>query len=54
MTALPMDPYDVEQLPPTDLHDCSRCHGQGLIEVLVLGALVDRPCPACAGTGEVA
>lgn len=52
---VPMDPLDVEDLPPADIDVCDRCGGGG--EVItgadpVSGRWVAEPCPLCHGTGD--
>ena len=52
---IPMDPVDVEDLPPADIDACDRCAGHG--EVVtgtdpISGRWVAETCPACDGTGD--
>jgi hypothetical protein len=52
---LPMDPVDVEALPPADLDDCEHCDGLGARVVYIeaeTGLPVDEPCTWCDGTGD--
>ena len=51
---MPMDPMDVEQLPPEDLDDCDRCGGQGEVVTRTdpeSGRWVTEECLSCHGTG---
>lgn len=50
---IPMDPLDVEALPPYDVDDCWACEGQGDVWVGHDrdGADVTRRCGQCRGTG---
>lgn len=52
--ALPMDPADIEQLPPADIDACEHCDGLGARVVGFDEA--DRPlddtCSWCDGSGN--
>lgn len=53
-TEIPMDPVEVADLPPADLHDCLRCDGTGGIQIEWnpwVGAIYDA-CPSCDGSGQ--
>jgi len=55
MSSIPMDPYDVEALPPEDVDVCDRCEGHGTVCIgadPVSGRWVDEQCPACGGSGS--
>lgn len=49
---VPFDPADLDRIPPDDLLICERCCGQGVLEAIQDGYVVDRRCGFCAGTGE--
>lgn len=54
-TTLPMDPADVDTLPPADIDACSSCDGLGLIitgQESDTGAFTDEPCTSCDGSGH--
>lgn len=53
--APPMDPMDVEALPPVDIDACSTCDGLGIIITGTesdTGAWTDEPCTRCDGSGH--
>lgn len=55
MSEIPMDPVEVENLPPADLNACARCNGTGGVHLewnAWVGDIYDV-CPDCHGTGEV-
>jgi len=52
---VPMDPQDVEALPPADIDDCSHCDGLGTVVLYIeaeTGLPVDEECGWCDGTGN--
>lgn len=52
---IPMDPLDVEDLPPADIDVCDRCSGGGEVVTGVdptSGKWVSDTCPLCHGTGD--
>jgi len=52
---IPMDPADVEALPPADIDDCSHCDGLGAVVLYIeaeTGLPVDEDCTWCSGTGN--
>lgn len=50
MTTIPMDPLDVEQLPPVDLAACDHCQGTGAVWD-GRDPQTGDVCPVCKGDG---
>jgi DnaJ-class molecular chaperone len=53
MTTIPMDPVDVEQLPPEDVDACSSCKGVGAVWPASNDPQDIRDCSTCSGTGVI-
>lgn len=52
MTALiPMDPADVDKLPPVDLEACDHCSGSGAEPTTSLDPQDVEACLVCGGDG---
>lgn len=52
MTCIPIDPLDLEQLPPADVDTCPRCDGSGALwPTNDPQDVVD--CPVCKGDGFI-
>jgi hypothetical protein len=49
---VPVDPMDLDRIPPADVDVCTECAGQGDREVLLDGEYFHRLCSWCEGTGE--
>lgn len=57
MTAIPLDPMDLDRIPPPDADVCPTCAGRGIV-ILAFdpadpASEVDDDCPTCQGTGRL-
>jgi ribosomal protein L37AE/L43A len=51
MTVFPMDPLDVEQLPPEDMEACPSCKGVGAVWPASNDPQDIWDCSTCGGSG---
>ena len=49
--AIPLDPADLNRIPPSDIDVCDVCMGDGCIDTFVAGEGQSDECWACHGTG---
>lgn len=53
MTFIPLDPQDLDKLPPADLDVCDHCGGAGAIWPTSGDPQDVEACPVCQGDGVI-
>lgn len=50
-TVIPLDPQDLDRIPPPDLDQCANCRGTGAIWPANGDPQDVEACPVCKGDG---